>query len=303
MKKPEITQEDLDTFDQFKQDNPLLFSDSTDYSKQIAKLKKDSPSDRDILSGKKLQDFYSRSYQRGGKEMSAEQAQNSKDYYQKVVQPGTKKPLTTEDAIKIIKTMVSTYEKNEQTTYQWDDSNKKVIWDLLRYFMNDHLGPLSTRKWIWLYGEMGRGKSFIANLFSDFTRAYGIKKRFEVVAAEDLAEQVKREKSIDSLNKYVDTICIDDAGQEDAVKVYGEKIDVIEHILRKAYNKYHRSRDNKPTIIITSNLAPDAMARKMREAQMRIYSIESRYKDERTIDRIYEMFNFVPLLGKNKRSL
>lgn len=308
MKKDlKLTDDDKRNFEQFQAQNPELFADhAPDYSKQVTELKKKNRADSDILAGKKMPQKANKR-NTPNRSMTPDQHQKIKNYWDKVTGSGPlKNPMTFDTATKIIDQMIATFETKEQTKFHYDEYNKKVIHDLTRYFMNDHQGPLSTRKSIWLYGQMGTGKTLMARLFSDFTRAFNLHKKFHVVSAEDLAEQVKEDKSLKSLSTYTNQIhCIDDAGQEGVVKIYGEKVDIIERIIKKAYF-------DKKTLIITSNLAPSSVAKAINDALQaqnpekmikKVYSIESRYRDERTVDRIYEMFNFVPLFGANKRRL
>lgn len=301
MKELKLTEKDKKAFQEFKDANPDLFTDQMkDYSKQVEKMRREDPADTDILKGKNMPTPFTSEYtahKKVTRQMPPEQVKKLNKYWEEVANPPEHKALTYKSARETINQMVRTYAAKEDVNMQFDDRNKNVVDQLLRFFLNDINGPLKVKKSIWLYGQLGTGKTFIARLFSAFTRKFGLPKRFEVVSAEEIAEQVKQDKHLKSLTQYTSKpYCIDDAGQEGIVSIYKEKVDVIERIIRRAY------RDKK-TLIITSNLAPTEVAEQLKKAGIRIYSIESRYQDERTIDRIYEMFNFVPLLGANKRRL
>jgi DNA replication protein DnaC len=291
----EITAEDMDIFDAFQADNPHLFNDANrDYSDVITKMKKMMPSDLDLLSAKTDPMPYMR---KKVQPQTAQHRANERAAWAAAAQVEVKTPLTYKGARDTIAHMIQNYcQNNDLAKFDYDQYNICAIQNVMRYFLHDVNGKYKSKKGLWIYGTMGSGKTLLADLFSAFTRHFNLPKKFQVISAEQVADQVRTEKSLNSIGKYFQNInyCFDDVGQERVAKIYKEEEDVMQKIILKAYRE-------KKTLIVTSNLAPKNVAEALKGSG--IYSIESRYEDERTVDRIYEMFNFVPLLGSNKRRI
>jgi DNA replication protein DnaC len=79
-------------------------------------------------------------------------------------------------------------------------------------------------------------------------------------------------------NRYV--LCIDDIGVEtDQVKHYGNTLDVVSHVLSERYSK-------RLLTFATTNFPT--------------HILEDKY-DDRTVSRMYALFNFITMKGKDFR--
>ncbi len=118
---------------------------------------------------------------------------------------------------------------------------------------------------------------------------------------EGIRKKIKTDKSIECLSKFESgTHGFDDVGQEKEINVYGDKENIFQNILETQYRNWE---DDSQIMVVTSNLLPKKVAEALKESGSEaIYDIDSKY-DERTADRINQMFNFIPLMGQNKRRL
>lgn len=172
--------------------------------------------------------------------------------------------------------------------WEIEDEQKEVIESLVRYFINDPEGRLDVNRGIYLWGNVGRGKTFLFEVMKAFADAVPITpKRFRIATCTEIADKLlwnKGETGDQMANYHHGSWMFDDLGNEPgAVKSYGNEVQVMERLL---VARYQRFTDGLCITHVTSNDKPD--------------EIEGKY-GTRFYDRAKEMFNFVYLRGNTKR--
>lgn len=168
-----------------------------------------------------------------------------------------------------------------------DEYNRGIIQNLIRYFIGDPDCEWDHSKGVFLYGQVGTGKTYLMSVLQTFVDASGIDfRRFEFHTCADIADGVEIE-GVESLRKYFNSetdICFDDFGQEAAtIKRYGNELNAMERILTKRYNAFIAG---KCITHLTSN--------------MDLSEVENVY-GTRLADRFREMFNIVFFPGGSRR--
>lgn len=178
----------------------------------------------------------------------------------------------------------------EQSGKKWmvDKHSKPVIENIIRYFICDPAGEYDLSKGLYLFGDVGRGKTFLMRVMQVFCQAVPIEKRkFKTANCADIVDELLFLKDNAGLmDKYVnnDTWLFDDMGNEPgAVKSYGNEILPMERILIQRYVKFV---NGFCITHVTSNDTPE--------------ELEAKY-GTRLADRATEMFNFIFLQGESKR--
>lgn len=178
----------------------------------------------------------------------------------------------------------------EQSGKKWqvDEHSKPVIENLIKYFINDPSGVHDLSKGLYLFGDVGRGKTFLFRVMQVFCQAVPIPKRqFKTINCADIVDEMLFAKNnSETLARFVnnETWCFDDLGNEPgAVKSYGNEIQTMERILIQRYVKFV---NGFCITHVTSNDTPE--------------ELEAKY-GTRLSDRATEMFNFIFLQGESKR--
>lgn len=158
---------------------------------------------------------------------------------------------------------------------------------------------MDNNKGIFLYGEIGCGKTSTMKIFETWLRRLQRPNKFSIYSirqiekAFNLNSYIGLEKYITNpiINEYrveVSTpynLCIDDAGTESEITAnFSQKINVFRELI---LDRYELFIENKIKTHVTTNLT--------------LEQIKERY-DSRITDRLKEMFNFVKLKGKSKRA-
>ena len=175
--------------------------------------------------------------------------------------------------------------------------NAEIFNEIYFYSNKDPRGKLNTNKGIFLYGEIGTGKSTLIKIMAEYQRLTG--NGFKIVKCASVAAYFAS-YGIDSLNEHtwndisVRTFdskgnCMSDKPMEKAfdelgketipAKHYGNELNVMQHILQTRY-------DLKLKTHITTNMNPE--------------EIEQKYESY-IYDRSIEMFNFIELKGESFR--
>lgn len=155
-------------------------------------------------------------------------------------------------------------------------------------------GPLDLDKGLWLWGDIGTGKTTMLQILREYcaavrpcTQERGLSVPaiywFEMVRADELCHAYAKE-GYTSLRRYVESgrLAIDDVGQENRqVNHYGTPENVVQHILQGRYAARGYGFTH-----VTSNLSPEQIA--------------DAY-GERVYDRCLQMFNFVEFRGYSFR--
>lgn len=150
-------------------------------------------------------------------------------------------------------------------------------------------GELDPDKGLWLYGNIGTGKSTMLKIVKEFCRRIGRRDPmgntygFRISSALEICSRYQKEGA-SGIEEYITLPrqAFDEVGSEPtATGYYGTPMDVISTILMGRYDRRHENITH-----VTTNLSVDGLA--------------ARYKD-RVYDRCREMFNFVNFKGKSYR--
>lgn len=157
--------------------------------------------------------------------------------------------------------------------------NKPIIQSLIKYFLRHRDCEYDLTKGLYLYGNVGRGKSTLMELFSKFTEGLRLFP-FQIVSCKKIAFDISQSQKTESMSNYFSGhYCFDDFGYEESYKLFGNDINVMEEIMVQRYDKNNRT-------FVTTNLKPDDIAGK--------YGM-------RMASRALEMFNFIFLDGPDYR--
>lgn len=187
--------------------------------------------------------------------------------------------------------MIRAYKKHFLTIYEKecggyiiDKRNRDVIRNIFDYAISQ--GPLDHNKGLWLWGDIGTGKTTLLKVLRQFDSdikgrneggypigGFGIHNTIEVCSK-------FAKHGMEGLDIYINSnnVAFDELGSEAPLTgFFGNQLNVMQYILQRRYDKRKYT-----TTHITTNLSPD--------------QIGERYGD-RIYDRCIEMFNFVELGG------
>lgn len=171
--------------------------------------------------------------------------------------------------------------------YEIREELRETINDLFRWCMMLD-GKLDTNKGLWLYGNIGTGKSTMLRIIKEFCKEVRPKSdgkiySFAIISANEICRKYAK-KGDDGISEYIKSrrLAIDEIGTETIPTAhYSNAINVIEQVLLARYDNRFDSFTH-----VTTNLTEDER--------------KSRYK-LRVYDRCKEMFNFVEFKGKTFR--
>jgi len=175
-----------------------------------------------------------------------------------------------------------------------DDKNKAEIAELLKYFIQDPTGRLDQNKGICLMGGVGTGKTNLMNQLSLFLKDSELETQFEVKSMRSIVREVSGKRGLSVIDDYLmGDICLDDiAIRQTSVKSFGTEINPLDELIQGRYERFSK-KNSRPTHF-TTNL--DFNPNNAHEMQV----LRSMY-DERSLDRIREMCNFIYLGGTSRR--
>lgn len=194
--------------------------------------------------------------------------------------PDEPKKLTYDEGSELLFKCIKRRHSRQDWKFVFTEEQKVTVRNLIRYFLDDPACIWNLRKGIYLWGDTGRGKTEVMNLFRDFTRE--IKSmQFEIASTRGIVFDLAKEKDVGVLSQYfTGHKCFDDFGFEEATaNVYGNNIKVMEAIIDE------RDRYNLITHA-TSNVRPSMLEL--------VYG-------KRTVSRCEKMFNFVEFTGIDHR--
>lgn len=168
------------------------------------------------------------------------------------------------------------------------DGMKPLLNDLLLWCLSAP-GRLDPSKGLWLWGDIGSGKTTMLHVILRFCRivrpadAEGNPYGFRISNAIEVCSGYQR-KGYDGIQTYIDSRrqAFDELGSETIpTGYYGNTENVFQYILQRRYDRRHTSFTH-----VTTNLSVDQIAE--------VYGA-------RIYDRCKEMFNFVPMRGATFR--
>ncbi len=166
-----------------------------------------------------------------------------------------------------------------------DGNLKEQIRGLILYFIGHPNSPFPGSKGIYLFGDVGVGKTGMLEAFSVFTQTLNYK-YFRISNVRDISFRIQRRKDTSLMDSFITgNWCFDDlfADQEES-KIYGNATDVSKVLIEQFY--IHGWRQGKK-IHVTSNIEPE--------------EVQKQISDPRFVDRVREMMTPIELIGKSKR--
>jgi len=193
------------------------------------------------------------------------------------------------DAKKIVWGIMQDMLAERGMEYVWDSSNKQALDNLTRYFIRDPSFDGVLDKGVCLFGDVGRGKTFIMEVFSQFAMTYDLPTAFFLIDMKSISREAQEQgaKIVASHTQGIKSY--DDVGFEEKANNFGNKICVFTELINIAYNKFVKSGK---VCHVTTNLALlDSFG---------LGTFQQHY-GARVTDRCKEMFNFIYLGGDSKR--
>lgn len=175
-------------------------------------------------------------------------------------------------------------------TFTVDEYNRSLLNELFKY-ANGKSDSLNSRQGLWLWGEVGTGKTSIIKILREYdARIKGRDAKgyliggFGIYSASTAINQFSR-LGLDGIDSYCfkkQTCAFDEVGREPLpAKYYGTEMNVMQYIFQMRYDMRHDCLTH-----VTTNLTPN--------------QIGSVYGDY-IADRVNEMFNVVEVKGISRR--
>jgi len=188
------------------------------------------------------------------------------------------------------------YYSKQNRNFEVDDENKLFLDIISKYFANDiefeKITNGELRKGLLIYGPCGTGKSSIFDIVRIVSLKHNLKQiYFKNTSVHTVVNEFNKESKSNQkfggelvIEKYSrGTIHFDDLGTEKMVQSWGIKEDLFDRILQIRYNNY---KERVQKTFVTTN--------------MTIQEIQKRYSPQ-VKDRLFEMFNMIPLGGNTRR--
>jgi len=195
-------------------------------------------------------------------------------------------PYNMDFALEVIRRIAKGIDDKFEFTEEATELYKKLI----QFFHGDTDFPGEITKGIMLNGTTGSGKTLAMKVMSIYQKIDNVKfimnrrvyrMNFDVIHVNDMVNDFMN-NAFDGIQVYTNryVFCMDDIGTEiEEVKYYGNKLDVISHIISERQTK-------RLLTFATSNYPIDIL--------------EDKYGD-RIISRMHALFNFITVKDKDFR--
>lgn len=133
-------------------------------------------------------------------------------------------------------------ENNPAFSWLFSDDDKRIIQNLIRYFINDPACEYPLTKGVFIFSQNGTGKTEMMQALSRFTIEHDISKTFVFSSMSDEYTRAKSDKDYDpvAINAQFDR-CFDEFGRYmGAVKRFGDDLDINEAIIEARYNRFRK---------------------------------------------------------------
>lgn len=165
-----------------------------------------------------------------------------------------------------------------------DDNNRQIMGDVFHWCIRDKKGTLDPTKGLWIYGNIGTGKSTLMKAILNFVSAYWLRDSGERISPVWMNVPTYCGKYATDGFAAFDSIPmgLDELGTEiSPTNHIGNKLNVVSHLINTIYDR----RGDIPYIVTTNRS---------------LNGILENY-GERTIDRIGQLFNLIEMRGASRR--
>ena len=174
-----------------------------------------------------------------------------------------------------------------------DGNSADVIKNFVMWLVGDPVGKYDSRKSIYMWSDLGIGKSTIAMVghvvMSFYKSKFNWEKRYyDFRSMDELFMDTYTQQSLAGIGALATgQWCLDELREEHLTyKHYGNDVHMINDILTVRHNLWKRDGSNT---IITSNIPPK--------------DLETALDDGRLYDRIKQQYTIIKLTGENKRHI
>ena len=190
----------------------------------------------------------------------------------------------------------------------------KAINHLGAWLARDPQGPLDPRRSVILYGDVGRGKSAMAEAFQLASSIYGKSSTgggksltlldkdrvFKYISLEKATREVGRTQKLTPMEPLEsDHYVLDELRQEDlTVVLYAQRHQVLSDVL---YARHEAWKMHQRLTLITTNVPPKILLEMIRNPAS--HDLDGLRADERLADRMEQEYQHLALGGKNHRKV
>ncbi len=199
------------------------------------------------------------------------------------------------------------YFARERKKFEVDEENRLMLDIICRYFANDSsfeevVQNGNLDKGLLIIGNCGTGKSSIFDIIQQIGRKHNIPQLwFSKVSCLEITSQFAKENKqsynqgnqghFNVMENYTKgKVYFDDLGSENLVNDFGIKKEIMKEILEIRYNRFKEFRTKT---FCSTNLTVPKLVEK--------YDKGSPENHRRIEDRIYGMFNILPMYGNTQR--
>lgn len=164
-----------------------------------------------------------------------------------------------------------------------DAANKEIITNVFDWCIRNADGAYDPDKGLWIYGNVGTGKTTLVNAVMSFMEKYWLREGNSIKPLMVTAPELCAAYSVDGFSTFSRLpIAIDEVGTEIPPTTHvGCKINVVAHAIRTLYDSHNAF----PRLTTTNNTLTQICS----------------FYGEQVFDRIGQLFNLVKMVGKSRR--